>query len=199
LSEFFIESKYKDKSGKESLCYLLTKKGCDMVAHKMTGEKGVLFTATYVTKFEEMENSLKAVSSPKEGNMKIISLLHAELGEIIAATSEIDTRVKKLEDNMTIDYSQQEELREIVNKVIVNILVYGSPAYKELNKKAYSAIWRDYKRVMGVNSYRNTAVTDLDKARNYLINWKPDRELELMIKGANSQITMADSEVAATC
>ena len=26
-----------------------------MVANKMTGEKGVLFTAAYVTKFEEME------------------------------------------------------------------------------------------------------------------------------------------------
>jgi len=25
----------------------------------MTGEKGVLFTATYVTKFEEMEQTLK--------------------------------------------------------------------------------------------------------------------------------------------
>lgn len=30
-----------------------------MVANKMTGEKGVLFTAAYVTKFEEMENKLK--------------------------------------------------------------------------------------------------------------------------------------------
>ncbi|MDN9204386.1 phage antirepressor KilAC domain-containing protein, partial [Clostridioides difficile] len=37
----------------------LTKKGCDMVANKMTGEKGIIFTAIYVTKFEEMERELK--------------------------------------------------------------------------------------------------------------------------------------------
>jgi phage regulator Rha-like protein len=30
-----------------------------MVANKMTGEKGVLFTAAYVIKFEEMEKTLK--------------------------------------------------------------------------------------------------------------------------------------------
>ncbi|HUX79106.1 MAG TPA: phage antirepressor KilAC domain-containing protein, partial [Alphaproteobacteria bacterium] len=56
----FIKSSYKvDGNNKTYPCYLLTRKGCDMVANKMTGEKGVLFTATYVTKFEEMENSLK--------------------------------------------------------------------------------------------------------------------------------------------
>lgn len=57
--DFFIQSSYKDSTGRTLKCYLLTKKGCDMVANKMTGEKGILFTATYVTKFEEMENQLK--------------------------------------------------------------------------------------------------------------------------------------------
>ncbi|MCY8045739.1 phage regulatory protein/antirepressor Ant [Bacillus haynesii] len=56
---FFIPSNYKDGKGESRPCYLLTRKGCDMVANKMTGEKGVLFTAAYVTKFEEMENKLK--------------------------------------------------------------------------------------------------------------------------------------------
>lgn len=38
---------------------MLTKKGCEMVANKMTGEKGVLFTAAYVTAFNKMEEHLK--------------------------------------------------------------------------------------------------------------------------------------------
>lgn len=58
-SDFFIENKYIDSKGESRPCYLLTKKGCDMVANKMTGEKGVLFTATYVTKFDEMEKQIK--------------------------------------------------------------------------------------------------------------------------------------------
>lgn len=57
--DFFIKNEYTDGKGEVRPCYLLTKKGCDMVANKMTGEKGILFTATYVTKFEEMENALK--------------------------------------------------------------------------------------------------------------------------------------------
>jgi len=57
-ANFFIPSTYLDAQNQERPCYLLTRKGCDMVANKMTGEKGVLFTATYVTKFEEMEKSL---------------------------------------------------------------------------------------------------------------------------------------------
>ena len=58
-SDFFIESSYKVKGNNKSYkCFLLTKKGCDMVANKMTGEKGVLFTAAYVTKFDQMEKEL---------------------------------------------------------------------------------------------------------------------------------------------
>lgn len=61
LSDFFIPHTYTDSTGRTLPCYLLTKKGCDMVANKMTGEKGVLFTAAYVTAFEKMR---EAVTSP---------------------------------------------------------------------------------------------------------------------------------------
>lgn len=57
--DFFIESAYINTQNKIQPCYLLTKKGCDMVANKMTGEKGIIFTAIYVTKFEEIEQELK--------------------------------------------------------------------------------------------------------------------------------------------
>jgi Rha family phage regulatory protein len=57
--DFFIKHSYKDSKGETRPCYLLTRKGCDMVANKLTGEKGVLFTAAYVTKFEEMEKKLQ--------------------------------------------------------------------------------------------------------------------------------------------
>ena len=58
LSDFFIPNTYKDSTGRTLPCYLLTKKGCDMVANKMTGEKGVLFTAAYVTAFEAMRERI---------------------------------------------------------------------------------------------------------------------------------------------
>lgn len=104
-------------------------------------------------------------------------------------TQEIEERVDKLENKMTIDYSQQEEIRTKATQRVIQVLGGKDvPAYKELNKKAFAALWRDYKRALAVNSYRNTAVKDFDKALNYVVTWKPTRELELMIAGANSQM-----------
>ncbi len=57
-NDFFISSEYKDSIGRTLPCFLLTKKGCDMVANKLTGEKGVLFTAAYVTAFETMHQEI---------------------------------------------------------------------------------------------------------------------------------------------
>lgn len=48
-----------DASGKENKCYLVTKLGCDFLANKFTGEKGILFTAKYVKRFDEMEQAIK--------------------------------------------------------------------------------------------------------------------------------------------
>lgn len=60
-SDFFIEGSYLDGKGETRRKYWATKKGCDMVANKMTGEKGVLFTAVYVTKFEAMEQQIAQI------------------------------------------------------------------------------------------------------------------------------------------
>lgn len=59
VSDYFIKSSYKDKSGKTNKCYECTKMGCELLANKMTGEKGILFTAKYVAKFNAMEQQLK--------------------------------------------------------------------------------------------------------------------------------------------
>lgn len=60
LVDFFIESTYIDGKGQTRPNFLITKKGCDMVANKLTGKKGVLFTAAYVSAFDEMQRALNA-------------------------------------------------------------------------------------------------------------------------------------------
>lgn len=80
LSDFFIPNTYKDSTGRTLPCYLLTKKGCDMVANKMTGEKGVLFTAAYVTAFEKMREKITrgALVIPKDYPSALRALADAE-------------------------------------------------------------------------------------------------------------------------
>ena len=64
LVEFFQESTYRDAKGETRKCYLITKKGCEFLAHKMTGKKGTLFTAAYINRFHEMEAELQKQSTP---------------------------------------------------------------------------------------------------------------------------------------
>lgn len=56
---FFIQDSYSvEGNNKIYLCYKITKKGCEFIAHKLTGQKGAEFTATYINKFHEMESQL---------------------------------------------------------------------------------------------------------------------------------------------
>ena len=53
--DFFLESSYPDVKGRTRLCYLISKMGCEMVSSHLTDDKGILFTAAYVAKFNEAE------------------------------------------------------------------------------------------------------------------------------------------------
>lgn len=63
VSEYYIPAQYEDSTGRELPCFLITKRGCDMIANKLTGRKGVLFTAAYVSAFERMREQLSTQNS----------------------------------------------------------------------------------------------------------------------------------------
>ena len=61
-TEYFIESSYRDTLGRECRCYLVTKKGCELLGNKQNGEKGTLFCLAYVERFNAMEKELNSKS-----------------------------------------------------------------------------------------------------------------------------------------
>lgn len=61
---YFIPSTYKAGT-REYKCYLVTKMGCELLGNKQQGEKGILFTAKYVERFNTMEKKLKEINEPK--------------------------------------------------------------------------------------------------------------------------------------
>ena len=65
VSDFFSESTYTTEQNKTVACYLVNKKGCEFIAHKLTGQKGTEFTARYINRFHEMEHEL-VTASPSE-------------------------------------------------------------------------------------------------------------------------------------
>jgi Rha family phage regulatory protein len=75
-SDFFRESTYK-RRGKEYPCYLITKEGCEFIAHKLTGVKGTEFTAKYIKRFHEMENIIKE-HVPQGKELLALAVLEAQ-------------------------------------------------------------------------------------------------------------------------
>lgn len=65
LNDFFTESTYVSENGRTLPCYLVTKKGCEFIAHKLTGQKGTEFTARYINRFHEMENGINIIAAEK--------------------------------------------------------------------------------------------------------------------------------------
>lgn len=88
--DFFIESSYIDAKGEERNCFHITRKGCEFIANKLTGQKGTEFTAKYVNKFHELE----------EGNIRntLINTLNSISESMIYMKKEINDRLTKLEE-----------------------------------------------------------------------------------------------------
>lgn len=106
---------------------------------------------------------------------------------------EMDIRITKLENTMTIDYGQQNDIQALVSKKVISVLGgTDAPAYKNktVSSKAFKEIYRWLKRKFEVNSYKNIAVKDFARAKEIIPQWELSEELQLMIKGSNSQMRL---------
>lgn len=112
--DYFIPRSYTDSKGEERPCYLLTKLGCEMVANKLTGEKGVLFTATYVKKFNEMEQQQRIDTSKLSPELQMFNQLFLSVAETQLKQQEQDKRLNEMEQQQLEIKQQQENIKEIV-------------------------------------------------------------------------------------
>lgn len=96
VAEFFQESTYLDAKGKTRKCYNVTKLGCDFLANKFTGEKGILFTAKYVKRFHEMEQELKPKSSAE-----MLLMYAQQFYEQEQRLNAVENNIKRLEAKVT--------------------------------------------------------------------------------------------------
>lgn len=77
VADYFKKSSYIDEKGETRPCYLVTKLGCDFLANKFTGEKGILFTAKYVKRFHDMEEQIKKKFLPMSYRDAVAQLLES--------------------------------------------------------------------------------------------------------------------------
>lgn len=60
VESYFIADTYQaEDGGRAYKMFWCSRKGCEMIANKMTGKKGILFTAQYIEAFHAMEKDCK--------------------------------------------------------------------------------------------------------------------------------------------
>ena len=142
LSNYFIESSYKAGT-KEYKCFLCTKLGCEMLGNKQQGEKGILFTAKYVERFNEYEKRLQELSRPSyeiEDPIKRAERWIQEEKERIRlehTIKEITTHALTIEDS-----------RLVINRLVRKI---ATEVYHGKFQNCWDALYNKFNYLEGIN------------------------------------------------
>ena len=149
LSDYFIESTYKDSMNRNKICYECTKMGCEMLANKMTGEKGILFTAKYVKRFNEMESAQMQTIDTTElsPNLQSFKMLFDSMVEQELKQKQMEKDIKGLQNSLDniqdlISLSKDNwrtDVKNMVNKITyktgINHKVVYDEIYKEIDNR----------------------------------------------------------------
>ena len=97
-TQFWVADSYTAKNGKTQPCYQITKKGCEFIQHKMTGEKGAIFTAKYINAFWELgEQQTQLPYAPQAPQPRISVDAECDyLDRLAQALLDADNRADKL-------------------------------------------------------------------------------------------------------
>lgn len=109
----------------------------------------------------------------------------------VIATGFLDheERLNRLENTMTIDYAQQESIRDLVSSVVIAHLGgKESNAYKEIGKKVFAECNRDIKTYFAVNARNNIPRLRFEESMEYVRNWHPCTNTVMCIRDCNAQM-----------
>ena len=73
-------------------CFMVTKKGCEFIAHRLTGIKGTEFTVKYINRFHDMEQQLTVKL------MKTIDLMELQFQAIKEVKEDVDSVNRNLQE-----------------------------------------------------------------------------------------------------
>ena len=116
-----------------------------------------------------------------------VEMMRLQLGMI----DDHESRIENLENNMVIDYGQQQVLGDTVNKTVINALGgKNSSAYKELGRKVFAECNGDLKRFFHVNARNSIPKLRFEDALEYAKNWHPCMNTQMAIDNCNLQLDL---------
>jgi phage regulatory protein, rha family len=170
-ANYFIEGSYLNNNGRRYKSFMLTKIGCDMVANKMTGEKGILFTATYVAKFAEMEQrqstNVEVLDERKQRVVMMKTMIDHE-ERIDEVEVKIQTLEAKIDEQITLDSGEQRKVQRLIASRI-----YGMTEDKHERAVLFKQLYREIKDRWAVPSYRDVRRNEVSGLMDYINAWRP--------------------------
>ena len=143
-TDFFRENTYRDKNKQERPCYDITKKGCEFIAHKLTGIKGTEFTARYINRFHDMEDIIHNGIERKE-----VKTTRKHTESLSAVNNAVKMGAEAIMDLSSFGDTQKfrrkltTECPAIIGTVpIYDAVVYYHKALKEITAKEWLDIVR---------------------------------------------------------
>lgn len=135
FSKYWEESTYVDASGKVNREFLVTKRGCEFLAHKTTGAKGNLFTDRYMDRFEQMK---EVISNGKVKPVKVDNSLKEKEIEVRLknARSREANILLKICNNPNLSKEYVQVLQSKATEIITGKAILPLPA---VERKTYSA------------------------------------------------------------
>lgn len=189
LVDFFKASTYKDAKGEERLCYLVTKKGCEFIAHKLTGVKGTEFTAKYINRFHKMEETIKQTPLGIPQQIQVIAQGYLDIAEQV---NEVKQDLEDFKNDLPLLAIECQKITWAKNHKVVPLLGgKESEAYrnKSLRTKVYRDVDKQLRREFGVNSYKAIKRSQCDTALEIIDNYELPLVLKDEIEAVNSQIS----------
>lgn len=143
--DYWTEGSYKDATGRTLREYQVTKKGCELIAHKTEGEKGVIFTVKYMERFAEMEQLVTAANLSPELQMfqtifNAVAKNELESQKALEQSRQALDKVESIREVVALDTtSWREETGKLLRKIGQSLDGgYGevrSESYELLNKR----------------------------------------------------------------
>lgn len=189
-SDFFVESTYQNNQNKKQPCYMITKKGREFIAHKLTGQKGTEFTASYINRFHDMEDCIRKPQSALE-------MLQLQSQALFEVNEKVDTVKQELDDfklDMPLLAVECDRITTAVHKRGVDALGgKQSNAYRDtsMRSKVYQDIHRELKRQFGVSTYKAIKRNQCDQAISIIAGYELPFVLIEEIKDCNAQMSMS--------
>ncbi|MBS4931140.1 MAG: ORF6C domain-containing protein [Clostridiales bacterium] len=189
-TDFFQESTYRTTQNKEMPCYFITKKGCEFIAHKLTGIKGTEFTAKYINRFHEMEDEL-LVDPRRLSVAEQIQILALGNGELVERIDNVEKELKDFKEDMPLLAVECEKITNAVKRKGVRCLGgKDSNAYHDnsLRNKVYRDIHTEVRRQFGVETYKALKRNQCEMAVQIIEGYKLPFALEEAVQDCNAQL-----------